>query len=157
MRRSLESLTRGVIISFSLSTLDEKLAATLEPGAPPPLQRLETMRKCKDAGFLVGVNCIPTLPFITDQEEALEEIVSAAKQYGADYILVGGLTLFGNGPADSKTLYFKFLERAYPQFVESYKKLYGPFFMPPKPYLLKLDERAEKVCKKLGIRRSIVE
>src|SRR5688572_14595713 len=29
-------LKRGVILSFSISTLDEKIAATLEPGAPSP-------------------------------------------------------------------------------------------------------------------------
>src|SRR5688500_13559038 len=44
-------LSRGVIISFSVSTLDERIASTLEPGAPLPSIRLETMRKCKEAGF----------------------------------------------------------------------------------------------------------
>src|SRR5688572_8579421 len=36
------AISQGVIISFSLSTLDEKVAATLEHGAPSPYQRLET-------------------------------------------------------------------------------------------------------------------
>jgi DNA repair photolyase len=35
-----DRMSRGVIISFSLSTLDQNLAATLEPGAPSPKTRL---------------------------------------------------------------------------------------------------------------------
>jgi len=150
-------IDRGVIISFSLSTLDEKLSATLEPGAPPPMTRLETMLKCKEAGFLVGVNCIPALPYISDTEEALEGMIYAATNYGADYILIGGLTLFGNGPADSKTLYFKFLERTFPELIEPYKKLYGSFFTPPEYYRQILEKRSERLCKQYNIRRSILE
>lgn len=152
-----DRIDRGVVISFSLSTLDETIATTLEPGAPLPRVRLETMRKCKEAGFLVGVNCIPALPFISDTEESLEAMVTAAKQYGADYILIGGLTLFGNGPADSKTLYFKFLERMYPELIPRYQRLYGSFFMPPRNFLKSLESRSEAICRKHGMRRRILE
>jgi DNA repair photolyase len=133
-------LKHGVIISFSFSTLDPLIASALEPGAPLPQARLETMRKCKEAGFLVGMNCIPTLPFISDSEEQLELLVKAGKEHGADYILIGGLTLFGNKPADSKTLYYKFLERKFPHLIGDYKKLYRIFFSPPQSYLKLLDE-----------------
>ena len=87
---------RGVIISFSFSTLDEKLAKQIEPGAPSPQKRLETLKLFSDNGFLCGVNAMPLLPYITDTEEEIEKIVAAAKQYGANYILIAGLTLFGN-------------------------------------------------------------
>jgi DNA repair photolyase len=150
-------LTRGTIISFSLSTLDNDLASTLEPGAPLPMARLETMKKCKEAGLRVGVNCVPTLPFISDSKEKLEEMVRAARDHGADYILIGGLTLFGTQPPDSKVLYYKFLERKFPELVKEYKKLYRIFFMPPKSYLKELDEKAEEICDKYGIRRTILE
>ena len=149
-------LNRGAIISFSFSTLDPAIASTLEPGAPLPQARLETMRKCKEAGFLVGMNCIPVLPFISDTEEQLERLATAAKEYGADYILIGGLTLFGDQPADSKMLYRKFLERRFPELIPEYKKLYRIFFAPPKSYLKDLDERADRICRKVGIRRSII-
>ena len=74
-----------------------------------PLIRLQLVQQLKKEGFLVGVNAIPVLPFISDTEEELEKIIAAAKDHHADYILVGGLTLFGNEKADSKTLYYKFL------------------------------------------------
>jgi hypothetical protein len=83
--------------------------------------------------------------------------VKAAKDHGADYILIGGLTLFGNGPADSKTLYYKFLERTYPHLVPDYKKLYRIFFSPPKNYQADLEKTAAEICGKYDIRRSILE
>jgi len=151
-----DKLTRGTIISFSISTLDEKIASMLEPGAPGPVQRLETMQRCKEEGFMVGLNCIPVLPFISDSDEDLENMVIQAKKYGADYILIGGLTLFGNQPADSKILYYKFLERNFPHLVPAYKKLYRIFFMPSKEYLNDLDVRASAWCEKHGMKRGIL-
>lgn len=149
-------LDHGAIVSFSFSTLDPSLAATLEPGAPPPSVRLDTMKKCKEAGLFVGMNCIPVLPFISDSEEKLEELIVAGKDHGADYILIGGLTLFGESPADSKVLYRKFLERKFPHLISEYKKLYRIFPYPTKDYIDKLNERADRLCAFNGIRRSII-
>jgi hypothetical protein len=105
---------------------------------------------------MVGMNCLPTLPFISDTDEKLEEFVKAATQYGADYILIGGLTLFGKGPADSKVLYYKFLERKFPNLITDYRKLYRIFFSPPPAYLETLNKRADVICKAHGLRRSIL-
>jgi DNA repair photolyase len=149
-------MTRGAIISFSFSTLDERIASALEPGAPSPKERLRTMKACKDAGLFVGMNCMPVLPYISDTREELEKLIIAAQENGADYILIGGLTLFGNNPSDSKTLYFKFLERNFPEHVKSCQDLYGNFFYPPKWYLDRLNKLANELCSKYGIRQSII-
>ncbi len=152
-----QTLKRGVILSVSFSTMDEKLSNTLEPGASAPLQRMRLVRQLKKEGFLTGVNAIPVLPFISDSEEELEKIIASAKQHGADYVLAGGLTLFGNGVADSKILYYKFLNRHYPSLIEAYNKLYGDNFYTPFSYLQQLKEKATRLCKKYEIRNSIIE
>ena len=149
-------LKHGTIISFSVSTLDNNLAKILEPGAPSPKERLETMLKCKEEGFFVGVNFIPVLPFLSDSEEQLEKTIKTAKEYEADFIFVGGLTLFGKGPADCKTLYYKFLEKFYPDLVPKYKRLYRIFFAPSKEYQKELEERAKRICDKYGIKNRII-
>lgn len=149
-------LKHGTIISLSISTLDEKLAKILEPGAPAPRERLKTMQKCKEEGFFVGVNFIPVLPFLSDSNEQLDEMIKTAKDYGADFVFVGGLTLFGSGPTDSKTLYYKFLERYYPELVSKYKSLYRIFFAPPREYQSELEKRSKLLCKKYGIKNRIV-
>lgn len=151
-----DKLRRGVFVSVSISTLDTTISDTLEPGAPSPLERLETMKRCKEAGLTVGVNCIPLLPFISDSDEHVERMVEAAKDYGADYIFIGGLTLFGSDPASSKKLYDKFLERRYPALIPEYEKLYRGYYGPSKKYLAELNQRAERICAKYKIRRSIL-
>lgn len=146
----------GTIISFSVSTLDEKLARILEPGAPKPIERLETMKRCKEEGFFAGVCFIPVLPFLSDSEEQLEETIRTVKDYEADFIFVGGLTLFGKGPADCKTLYHKFLEKHCPELVPKYKSLYRIFFAPSKEYQKKFEEKSKRLCEKYGIKNRII-
>lgn len=57
-----DKLKRGVVLSVSVSSMDEKISNTLEPGAASPLKRLEVVQQLKKEGFLVGVNAIPVLP-----------------------------------------------------------------------------------------------
>ncbi len=149
-------LKHGVILSVSISSLDENITNMLEPGAIPPSERLQLVKELKEEGFLVGVNAIPILPFISDNDEELEKIILAARENQADYILIGGLTLFGNEPADSKTLYYKFLQRYYPNLIPAYEKLYAGKFYPPFSYQRELKQRSEIFCKKHGIRNQIL-
>ena len=151
-----ESLKRGVILSVSISTMDVGITDMLEPGAAAPIERLDIIRELKREGFLAGVNAIPVLPFISDTEEELEKTISAAKEYLADYILVGGLTLFGKDAADSKTLYFNFLKRYDPLLIPKYEQLYGTNFFPPRKYLRELKQKAENICEKYKIRTTIL-
>lgn len=150
-------LTRGVILSISISSMDETIALTLEPGAISPIERLQLVRELKSEGFFCGVNAIPVLPFISDTEEELEKIISSAKKHDADYIFVGGLTLFGNESADSKTLFYKFLGRKFPHLIPEYNKLYGYKFYPPQWYQEQLQQSAIKLCNTYKIRNSIIE
>ena len=149
-------LKHKVIISFSISTLDEKLARILEPGAPSPKERLETMKKCGEEGFFTGVCYIPVLPFISDTEEKLDEMIKTAKECGANYVFVGTLTLFGDGPTDCKTLYFRFLEKYFLQLLTKYENLFKNSFEPPKEYQKELEERAKRLCEKYGVKYKIL-
>lgn len=153
----LSPLLKGLILSVSISTMNEEISGFLEPGALTPKKRLDVVRELKSMGFLVGVNAIPILPYISDSEEELGKIISAATEAGADYVLTGGLTLFGNLPADSKTLYYKFLQKFAPDLIYAYDKLYGNKFYPPKSYQSELSERANKLCMEFGIRNTILK
>ncbi|MBI1343964.1 MAG: radical SAM protein [Terrimonas sp.] len=149
-------LGRGVILSFSISTLDENIARQLEPGAPPPLQRLDTMQKFSEAGFLVGLNALPLLPMISDTDASLSKIVQLAKQYGANFLLAGGLTLFGEQPGDSKTLYYRFLQQYFPDLCEQYIQLFGSGFSPNRQYQIALKKKIEKLCLAYHLKNSII-
>lgn len=150
------SLDRGTLITFSISSLDRSITDHLEPGAISPIKRLEAMQKIKEAGFVTGLNCLPILSFISDSEEKIEEMIFTAKKYGADYVLIGGLTLLGQEEASSKTLYYKFLERYHPHLVQQYKSLYKIWPFPPKEYHENINEVVKKICAKYKIRNSIL-
>jgi DNA repair photolyase len=150
-------LKRGVILSVSLSTTNEKISNMLEAGATPPAGRLELVKELKEEGFLTGVNAIPVLPFISDSGEELEKIIASAKAHKADYILVGGLTLFGSQPADSKILFYKFLEKYDPTLLPKYQQLYGSNWYTSFSYQNELKERAALLCKKYSLRTGILE
>ena len=57
----------------SVTTLDRKLARTLEPRAAAPQRRLDTIRALAQAGVPVGVLAAPMIPALTDHE--LESIL----------------------------------------------------------------------------------
>lgn len=151
-----DKLQHGALLSVSVSTLDESVSNMLEPGAATPLQRFALVKELKMQGFLVGVNAMPLLPFISDTEEGMEKIIAAAKEHNADYILIGGLTLFGNDTSDSKTLYYKFLERYNPALLPKYRQLYGENFYTSFSYQNELKRKATVICRKYGIRNSIL-
>lgn len=150
------SLQRGVILSVSISTLHENISNMLEPGAVTPMQRLQLIQQLKQEGFLAGVNAIPLLPFISDTQDELEVIIAAVKEHNADYILAGSLTLFGEEKGDSKTLYYKFLERYNPDLIPHYDELYNGKFYPPAAYQSALKKRVDALCKKYQLRNSIL-
>ncbi len=150
-------LNRGVILSVSISTTDQLISNRLEPGASTPAERLQLVRELSGIGFLTGVNAIPSLPFISDTDEELEKTIIAAREHGAQYILIGGLTLSGKEASDSKTLYYKFLERHRPELIAKYNDLYRDNYYTPRYYQDKLKERADNLCKKYSIRNRIIE
>lgn len=151
-----DKLKRGVILSVSVSSLNEKITDMLEPAAIPPSERLELVKQLKNEGFLTGVNAIPLLPYISDTDEEIEKIIVAAKESNADYVLAGGLTIFGYGIADSKTLFYKFLERYNASLLPRYRALYGDKFYAPFYYQQLVTAKAKKFCEKYGIRNSIL-
>ncbi|HEX2631015.1 MAG TPA: radical SAM protein [Chitinophagaceae bacterium] len=149
-------LSHGLIVSVSISTLDESISNMLEAGAATPSQRLALISEFKAHGLLAGVNAMPLLPFISDTTEEMGKIIIAAKQAGADYILTGGLTLFGKEAGDGKTLYYQFLQRYRPELLPKYEQLYGSEFHTSFAYQKELRQRAAMLCKKHSIRNSIL-
>ena len=149
-------MNNGVVLSVSISTMNETITNLLEPNASTPMERLELVKQLKEEGFLVGVNAIPILPYISDGEKELERIIESAASYSADYILIGGLTLFGKEPADSRTLYYRFLRLYDASLIERYDHLFGENNYAPAAYHSMLKARGDAICKKYNLRTKIL-
>ncbi len=122
--KDLPGLDRGTIITFSFSTIDEKVAGIFEPGATSPTLRLNTLRAISQKGFLTGVSMMPLLPWISDTAESMEAMFSSFKEQGAHYCFPADLTLFGSGNSDSRTLILRAVRKHYPQFLDKYEKYF---------------------------------
>lgn len=68
-------------VAISVTSLDPRIAMTLEPRAPAPERRLTAVRRLADAGVPVYVSIAPVIPAITDHE--LEHIIERAAEAGA--------------------------------------------------------------------------
>ncbi|MCD9031948.1 PA0069 family radical SAM protein [Luteimonas sp. Y-2-2-4F] len=86
VRRDLDLLApmaeRGLVnVHLSVTTLDNRLSARLEPRAAAPHARLRTLEALAAAGVPAGVLVAPVIPMINDRE--LEAILEAARDAGA--------------------------------------------------------------------------
>jgi DNA repair photolyase len=68
-------------VCMSVTSLEAKVAATVEPRAPHPERRLAAVRKLADASVPVYVSIAPVIPAITDHE--IEHLVERAAAAGA--------------------------------------------------------------------------
>ena len=81
-----ENLVR---VHFSVTSLDNRLSAALEPRASAPHSRLRAIRALREAGVPVGVMVAPVIPWVNDNEiEAVLEAVHAAGADSAGYVLL---------------------------------------------------------------------
>lgn len=71
----------SVSVAVSITTLDPRLAATMEPRASSPSARLETIRRLSEAGIPVSVMTAPVIPALNDHE--IPRILEAAAAAGA--------------------------------------------------------------------------
>ncbi|MEM8963311.1 MAG: radical SAM protein, partial [Acidobacteriota bacterium] len=70
-------------VALSITTLDPKLSAKLEPRASAPRRRLDAIHKLADAGIPVGVLTAPIIPGLNDPE--VPALLQAAAEHGASF------------------------------------------------------------------------
>ena len=68
-------------VCVSVTSLNPKVAMTVEPRAPSPERRLTAVRRLAEAGVPVYVSIAPVIPAITDHE--LEHLIEHAAEAGA--------------------------------------------------------------------------
>jgi DNA repair photolyase len=71
----------GVRVYLSIPFLDADLARALEPGAPSPSHRLETLALLHQAGVATGLALAPVIPHLS--EAGLAGLIASAAEAGA--------------------------------------------------------------------------
>ena len=97
-----------VRVAISVTSLDRKLARSMEPRAATPEKRIEAVRRLSEAGVPVTVMFAPAIPGLNDHEmEAVLERAAQAGATGAGYV---ALRL----PLEIKDLFREWLETDHP-------------------------------------------
>jgi DNA repair photolyase len=145
----LQQITRNnrLFVNITITTLKADLARILEPRAPRPDLRLEAMQKLNQAGVAAGVICAPVLPGITDSPRDLEALVRATAKAGGKYIFANSLFL----KPCSAAVFLPFLEKEFPQLVESYQKRFKDRAFLPESYRKPLSQLMKRLRQKYGI------
>src|SRR5713101_2114629 len=139
-----------LMVNLTITTLNVDLARILEPRAPRPDLRMETVRKLNLAGITAGVSCSPVIPGITDTLRNLEAVVRATAQAGGKHIFANPLFL----KPCSAAVFLPFLEKEFPRLVESYRQRYQDRAFLPKTYHERLSKLMARLRQKYGIRNS---
>ena len=99
---------------------------------------------------------MPLLPYISDDEKSLHNMYAAFANAGAQYIMPAGITLFGSGTHDSKTLTLNAVAEHYPEHLGKYRSLFGYGFGLPKPYAAKLETKTKALNQSFSIPDRII-
>ncbi len=145
-------------VGISVTTLDRKLARTMEPRASTPSKRLEAIRSLTEAGIPTGVLVSPIIPALNDHE--IERVLEAARAAGAleaTYVLL-------RLPLEVSPLFRDWLLRNYPDRYrhvmslirsmrggKDYDAEFGKRMKGAGPYAWQIGRRFELAAKRLGL------
>jgi DNA repair photolyase len=145
-------------VTISVTTLDRTLARRMEPRAPTPERRLETIAALAAAGVPTGVLTAPMIPALNDSE--MEQILERARAAGATS---AGYTLL-RLPLELKALFKEWLEEHFPKKAvhvlslvahthggRLYDSTWSKRMTGTGPYAEVLRLRFERACRKLGL------
>ena len=133
-------------VSLTVTTTNSDLARILEPRAPRPDLRLQTVSRLVNAGVSAGVIVAPVVAGITDSREALEALVRAVAEAGGQDIFANPLFL----KPCSATIFLPFLEQNFPELVADYRRRYQGRAFVSSAYRKQSSELMSHLRKKYG-------
>ena len=147
-----------VKVAISVTTLDPKLARSMEPRAATPPKRLEAIRRLSEAGIPVTAMVAPIIPGLNDSE--LERILETAKEAGAT---AAGYVLL-RLPLELKELFREWLATDFPDRAarviallrsmhggKDYSAAFGLRQRGSGPYADQISDRFRLALKRLGL------
>ncbi|KSW12747.1 radical SAM protein [Pyrodictium occultum] len=149
--RDANILSQGnAAVTMTITTMDRRLAARLEPGAPPPRDRVRALEKLNEAGVPLGIRLDPVFPGLTDSEEMIQEVLEAARAAEARFVVT---SIYKARPDNLRRM----LE-AFPELEEEYRRLYpagrrwiNGYWYAPLEVRARIVERVRRIALRLGM------
>ncbi|XPV76348.1 MAG: radical SAM protein [Desulfovibrio sp.] len=148
----LTKFTTYAAVSLTITTADDHLAKIIEPHAPRPTERFAALKALRQAGIYAGITLMPTLPFLTDTENNIHELLDRAAEANASYVLFWpGMTLRDR----CRKYYYDQLNIHFPHLVKKYEQFYGEEMVCNSPNGSSLYSLFQKKCAQYKIAQSI--
>jgi len=148
-REDVELIRKGnVAVTPTVTTLDSRVAAIIEPDAPPPSERVELVRTLSRNSVPVGVRVDPIIPFVNDDPYEVEELVCRLAGAGARFIVTSTYKAKPDSLSRLREALGATGERIYKLYRERGVAMYGYKYL-PKPLredLLRPVIKAARVC-----------
>ncbi len=147
--RDIDLLTRiaannHLVLHLTITTTDTALARIMEPRAPRPDLRFDTVRKLRAAGLTAGILCSPLLPGITDNEAALDQVAKKSAAARASFFAAQPLFL----KSCSRPIYLSFVREHFPHLAADYATRFANMDFADAPYRRHLALMVKRVCHK---------
>ncbi|MCI8276662.1 MAG: radical SAM protein [Clostridia bacterium] len=137
----------SVILKFTITSADDNLSRQIEPNVSASSERLKAMKQLSSQGLFVGTLLTPIMPFITDSEENIRDVIKLSYENGAKFVFtMGGVTLREN----QRDYFYEQLDKTFPRLKEKYIKTYGNSFF-CYPLNKNLEKVFKKECEKYGL------
>lgn len=138
----------NVIIKFTITTPHDELSRIIEPNVCVSSKRFAAIKKLTENGIYTGIMMNPVLPFITDKEEDIKELVRLAYLNGAKFIhTYMGMTLREN----QRDYYYEKLDQNFKGIKQKYIKYYGNCYDCTVLNARRLYQVFKEECDKYGI------
>lgn len=109
-------------ISITITTPNEKKAKFIEKQAVSPERRLEILEEIAKYPYITtGVTMMPLIPYLTDFEDEVRELIQLIKASGGKYVLPG-LSLSMNDTQG--TWFLNHLKSQYPELIPKFEEIY---------------------------------
>ncbi|MEA5003891.1 MAG: radical SAM protein [Christensenella sp.] len=132
-------------IKITITTADDALSKVIEPYVCVSSERFRAIRELSAAGIFTGVLFTPMLPYITDTEENVMEMVRLAHENGARFIFpMFGVTLRQN----QRDYYYQKLDTHFPGLSRKYRNVYRSNYYCASPRANKLRALFQSECRK---------
>jgi DNA repair photolyase len=143
------SAQNELVIHLTVTTPDARLARILEPRAPRPDLRLQTVARLRKAGLRTGVLCSPLLPGLTDSLEALTTMAQRAKDADASFFSAQPLFL---KPCSRET-YLAFVRQHFPALESLYRFRFDGRDFVSKDYSRRIEALVAAITQRYGLAR----
>ncbi len=137
------------VLQMTLTVADDRLSRILEPNVCPSSRRYQVLKEFQRLGIPAVVWMTPILPFLTDTEENIRQLLSWCFDAG-----VKGIISYGMGLTlreGDREYYYRALDRHFPGLSQAYRDRYGNAYEVPSPYAAQLEALFHRECERYHV------